>query len=261
MVQIQPSRIGVRHPHLPTMYDLPSEDPEEPGLPDRFHELQPNLLSQTCQSPRYPREKYFTARDLNLYYDLEHPQWHKRPDWFLALGVQSEARQEELRLSYVIWQEEVSPFLVVELLSPGTESEDFGKTARAANATPTKWEVYEKILQVPDYAIYDRYKNQFQGFRLEGNRYRPLDLSTQRLWLEELGLGLGLWQGSYQQVKGLWLRFYNGENHWIETPSERAQREQQRANREQVRADRAELELQQLKARLQELERDRTSDG
>ena len=22
---------------LPTMYDLPSEDPEEPGLPDDFH--------------------------------------------------------------------------------------------------------------------------------------------------------------------------------------------------------------------------------
>ena len=23
---------------LPTMYDLPSEDPEEPGLPDQFHD-------------------------------------------------------------------------------------------------------------------------------------------------------------------------------------------------------------------------------
>jgi len=28
---------------LPTMYDLPSEDPEEPGLPDEFHLLQPEL--------------------------------------------------------------------------------------------------------------------------------------------------------------------------------------------------------------------------
>lgn len=26
---------------LPTMYDLPSEDPEEPGLPDEFHYYQP----------------------------------------------------------------------------------------------------------------------------------------------------------------------------------------------------------------------------
>lgn len=32
---------------LPTMYDLPSEDPEEPGLPDDFHDLQPQLLSRS----------------------------------------------------------------------------------------------------------------------------------------------------------------------------------------------------------------------
>ncbi|WP_448563149.1 hypothetical protein [Trichothermofontia sp.] len=36
---------------LPTMYDLPSEDPEEPGLPDEFHIMQPRLLQETCQSP------------------------------------------------------------------------------------------------------------------------------------------------------------------------------------------------------------------
>lgn len=26
---------------MPTMYDLPSENPEEPGLPDEFHLYQP----------------------------------------------------------------------------------------------------------------------------------------------------------------------------------------------------------------------------
>ena len=34
---------------LPTMYDLPSEDPEEMGLPDEFHDFQPKLLRETCQ--------------------------------------------------------------------------------------------------------------------------------------------------------------------------------------------------------------------
>jgi hypothetical protein len=28
----------------PTMYDLPSEDSEEMGLPDEFHDFQPELL-------------------------------------------------------------------------------------------------------------------------------------------------------------------------------------------------------------------------
>ena len=34
---------------LPTMYDLPSEDVEEPGLPDEFHLWQPQLLSFTLE--------------------------------------------------------------------------------------------------------------------------------------------------------------------------------------------------------------------
>ncbi len=37
MLQIPPQQT------LPTMYDLPSEDPEETGLPDEFHLLQPEL--------------------------------------------------------------------------------------------------------------------------------------------------------------------------------------------------------------------------
>jgi hypothetical protein len=32
---------------LPTMYDLPSENAEEPGLPDEFHDFQPELLRVT----------------------------------------------------------------------------------------------------------------------------------------------------------------------------------------------------------------------
>ncbi|MEM9543371.1 MAG: hypothetical protein AAGA60_28250 [Cyanobacteria bacterium P01_E01_bin.42] len=34
MFQIQRSSMGACYPHLPTMYDLTSEDLEEPGLPD-----------------------------------------------------------------------------------------------------------------------------------------------------------------------------------------------------------------------------------
>ena len=36
---------------LPTMYDLPSENPEDPGLPDDFHPLQAFLLLLTFQPP------------------------------------------------------------------------------------------------------------------------------------------------------------------------------------------------------------------
>jgi len=58
---------------LPTMYDLPSEDPEEPGLPDEFHLLQPELLRLTFCPPTYPSNRVFAASGLNLYYDSTHP--------------------------------------------------------------------------------------------------------------------------------------------------------------------------------------------
>ncbi len=31
-------------------------------------------------------DEIFVGNDLNLYYDVRHPNWHKRPDWF-ALWV------------------------------------------------------------------------------------------------------------------------------------------------------------------------------
>jgi Uma2 family endonuclease len=62
---------------LPTMYDLPSEEIGDPGLPDEFHLLQPELLRDTFRPLNYPTEEVFTASDLNLYYDLRQSQWYK----------------------------------------------------------------------------------------------------------------------------------------------------------------------------------------
>lgn len=106
------------------MYDLPSEDPEEPGLPDEFHILQPQLLSLTFRTPNYAASEVFTGSDMNLYYDGRHPLWFKRTDWFGVVGVPRLYDQVEMRLSYVVWQEAINPFVIVELLSPGTEKED-----------------------------------------------------------------------------------------------------------------------------------------
>ncbi|PSO75035.1 MAG: hypothetical protein BRC37_05940 [Cyanobacteria bacterium QH_3_48_40] len=118
------------HETLPTMYDLPSEELEEPGLPDQFHIYQPRLLEETFRPPSHPTNKVFVATDLNLYYDPRHTRWYKRPDWFAVLGVSRLYAGEELRWSYVIWQEGVNPFLVLELLSPGTFKNEFSNRAK-----------------------------------------------------------------------------------------------------------------------------------
>jgi Uma2 family endonuclease len=235
MYQIDPVR-ALQQP-LPTMYDLPSEDPEDSGLPDEFHDFQPQLLRETFRPSTYRADAVFVGTDLNLYYDSRHTQWYKRPDWFAVLGVYRSNQIEEMRLSYVMWQEGIAPFLVVELLSPGTEAEDLGQTLRDIEQPPTKWQVYEQILRVPYYVLFDRRTAEFRAFQLVGARYRELDLPDRRLWLEDVQLGLGIWQGQYQETFGDWLRCYDTDGNWIPVDSERADRLQQRVDQEQERAN------------------------
>ncbi len=51
--------------NLPTMYDLPSELIGESGLPDEFHQIQADLLSETCEPANYQPEEVLIASDLN----------------------------------------------------------------------------------------------------------------------------------------------------------------------------------------------------
>ncbi len=55
-------------------------------------------------------------------------------------------------------------------------------------------------------------------------RYQPMTVEENRVWLPELGLGIGLWQGIYQDVERLWLRWYDADGNWISTPTEKAER-------------------------------------
>ncbi len=236
--------------YLPTMYDLKSEDPEEPGLPDEFHILQPRLLEYTFAPPTYPPDEVFVATDLNLYYDIHHPLWYKRPDWFAVVGNSRLYEGKDLRLSYVIWQEGVSPLVMVELLSPGTEKEDLGQTLRSADRPPTKWQVYEQILRIPYYITFDRYTDTLRAFVLQADRYLEMTLEEPRIWIPTLEIGLGLWHGNYNGIERLWLRWYDVDGNWIPTLEEK---ETQRANQEAQRADLEAQRAERLAARLRDL--------
>lgn len=237
---------------LPTMYDLPSEDPEEPGLPDEFHLWQAELLSQTFRPPTHPPERVFVASDLNLYYDPQNTGWYKRPDWFAVVGVSRLYEGRDLRLSYVCWQEGVRPVVVVELLSPGTQDEDLGRR-EPQGKQPGKWKVYEQILGVPYYVTFNRYNDELQAFQLVGDRYQKMELSGDRVWLESLKLGLVLWQGEYRGALRQWLRWYDAQDNWVPTEAEMVQRAEQRAELSDQRAELAERRVQELAQRLQEL--------
>jgi len=188
--------------------------------------------------------------DLNIYYTLQHPLWHKRPDWFTVLGASRFYDGRELRLSYVLWQERVVPYVVVELLSPSTADEDLGQTQHIPGAPPTKWMVYEQILRIPYYVTFNRYTDEVHYFALQGNQYHELHPPAQRLWLPAAGLGLGLWFGAYEGLERYWIRCYDAHGVWIPTPYER---ERQRAEQEYQRAEQEYQHAERLAAQLRAL--------
>jgi Uma2 family endonuclease len=271
-------------PALPTMYDLPSEDPEEHGLPDDFHDLQPQLLSRTLRLSGYNSQEIYTASDLNLYYDLSHLQWYKRPDWFLVVGVPRlyPGEGDGDRESYVIWQEKVSPIVIVEFLSPGTEADDLGRFAPKKkkesaqktadpNAPPSKFEVYEKILKVPHYIVFNKRGSILRYFQLIGDAYQEQEVATDnpRIWIADLGVGLALWQGIFEGMPKTWLRWCDANGTVLLTDTETAlqgeaealkRQQQAELQREQAELEREQAELEREQAKLEreqaELERE-----
>ncbi len=278
---------------LPTMYDLPSEFPEEPGLPDEFHDFQPQLLSRTLHLQDYATDQKFTGTDLNVYYDIYHTIWHKRPDWFLAVDVPRLYDGYDWRNSYVTWHEGQSPAIIVEFLSLNTEKEDLGRFYRKSDkvpgsdidpnskdlfvalteadkrqmsAPPSKFTVYEQYLKTPHYIVYSRYTRRLRYFRHNGHCYeeQPVSSHAPMIWLNDLNIGLGLWDDYYEGMPGPLLRWCDAAGNWFlsDIEKERLAKEQERLAKEQERLakeqerlakEKAQVRVDKLAAKLREL--------
>ena len=241
---------------LPTMYDLPSEEIGDAGMPDEYHVHQAILLNETFKPVGIPADEVFSAVDMNLYYDEDHTKWYKRPDWFGVIGVPRLYDDYDMRWSYVVWDENTVPLIVVELLSPGTEKDDLGKTLRDVNEPPTKWEVYESILRVPYYVVFSRQSVELKIFQFKGKGFKEVKNHSGRFWIPQANLGLGLWQGSYHGIEHLWLRWFDAESNWIPTDAERAEQARQHAELESQRAELESQRAERLAEMLRQLGQD-----
>jgi hypothetical protein len=120
--------------------------------------------------------------------------------------------------------------------------------------------VYEQILKIPYYVVFSRYTNQLRLFNLRSQHYQEVQLTEPKLWLPEIKLGLGLWEGEYRGIHRLWLRWYDSEGNWLLTDTERLELVEQemslveqRAESAEQRAESAEQRAAYLAQRLREL--------
>ncbi len=68
-----------------------------------------------------------------------------------------------------------------------------------------------------------------------GSSHTELELLEARVWMNDIQLGLALWQGFYGESDRTWLRWYDAAGNWILTPQEQ---ERQGVERERRRVER-----------------------
>ncbi len=177
-------------------------------------------------TPGYRR--FLALANVGLFYALRQPPLV--PDMMLALdvpGLGPDLSQKANR-SYFVWvQDGKPPAAVVEVVSNQEGGEDGDKLRK-----------YEAI-GVSYYAIFDPWRllsdrvlriYQFAGAS-QGYVEQVGGL------LDAVGLGLSLWQGEYEGVEALWLRWTDREGRLIPTGAESAEQERQRAEQERQRAE------------------------
>ncbi|MDY7020528.1 MAG: Uma2 family endonuclease [Cyanobacteriota bacterium] len=186
---------------------------------EQFQLFQSHLLELTFTPQSHPSHQVLAASYINLFFDQKHPERFKCPDWFGVIGVDQRHHKPYLRTSYVTWQEQLNPFIVIEFLDAETATEDLVKTPEGLDDVPTKWDVYEQILRIPYYIVFDAEIHQLEAFQLIESRYEQLDLTEKQIWIPELEFGLGLWQGDYHGIERHWLRWRDAHGNWMNIPN------------------------------------------
>ena len=222
---------------LPSSEELPDSD--DTPVDNELQDLIPGLLKAILAIVWTARWDWFFGVDMGIYYDPDEPAIV--PDGFLSLGVQRFI-DEDLRLSYVLWEENVVPTLVLEVVSQKYRGE-----------YSTKKEMYA-TLGVFYYVVYNprrRKKPPLEVYRLINGKYvlQPGD----RVWLAEINLGIGRERGTYQGMTREWLYWYDEQGQRLFTPEERIQEAEQRRQEAEQHRQEAEQRARRMEERLRSL--------
>ncbi len=238
MLQVDPKLQLPSSTELPCSDDIPVDNEDQ--------NLLPNYLLFLLQRIWADRLDWFFAVDMAIYHTTgANPRVPVVPDAFLSLGVDRK-KNGESRLSYVMWEEnETPPVMVLEMVShtPGGEYD-------------RKLEIYRRlgVLYVVVYnpRYWQRERHQpFEVYKLMDGAYQ-LQIG-EPFWMPEVGLGIGrhvLTLGGLEQEGLSWFAVDG-----IPYPSaeQLAQQAEQLAQQAEQRQQQAEQDRERLAAKLREL--------
>jgi Uma2 family endonuclease len=197
--------------YLPSADELPCSD--DTPVDNELQELIPGLLKSILLILWAEHLDWFLGINMGIYFHPDQPPIV--PDAFLSLDV-ARFYDEELRPSYVLWEEQVIPSFVLEVVS----------TTHGREYT-SKMDEYAKmgVLYYVIYASQRRRKPKLEIHKLVTGQYELQ--ASNPFWMPEIGLGIGYERGNYGGITRDWLYWYNKEDQRYLTPAEMIQQEQQ----------------------------------
>ncbi|MEJ6487075.1 Uma2 family endonuclease [Nostoc punctiforme UO1] len=207
---------------LPSSKELPDSD--DTPVDNELQKSIPDLLRSVLAMAWVERMDWFFGIRMGIYYDPGLPAIV--PDAFLSLGVKR-FYDENLRSSYVLWEEKKLPLLVLEVVSKTYRGEYSTKKAEYAR------------LGILYYVVYNPFRRRKPGlevYKLVNNTYELHDGNP--VWLPEIGLGIGIERGTYLGIPREWMYWYNQQGQRLLTSEEKAQQAQQEVQvlRERLRS-------------------------
>ncbi|WP_013321408.1 Uma2 family endonuclease [Gloeothece verrucosa] len=257
--------------------DLPPPFPDHTQLPEsdgtfvkNFQEHPQSIILTDSLGPvlerLYPDGQYAIGQDCGIYWRETDPpeKGAEAPDWFFVPGVPP-TLDGQIRRSYVLWREYRTPLIALEFAS-GDGEEERDKTPLSAtnlreNIRPGKFWVYEQIMRIPFYGIYEIRNERLEVYHFVDGGYQLLESNERGHYpIFPLEIELGLWRGNYQNLSQTWLRWWDNQGNLLLTGRERAILEKERAEQaelalvqERLLREQQEQRLQAMAERLREL--------
>ena len=164
------------------------------------------------------------------------------PDVLLSLDVQVHKNWwDKKHRTYLVWEFGKVPDLVVEIVSNQKGDEVGEKRMRYARMGVGYYVVSDPLRQVMD--------DELRVYRLSAGSY---ERQEGRPWFPELGLGMTLWEGEFEDVRDRWLRWTDAQGELIPTGKQRADEEAAARQAAEIRVHQEATARQAAEARVQQ---------
>jgi Uma2 family endonuclease len=191
---------------------------------DNFASAKQQRLLVSSLYSSLQNQTFLAAANVGIYHTYKQPPIV--PDVFLSFDVQvPENWWEKRNRCYFVWEFGKPPEVVIEIVSNKIGDELGEKLKTYEHMRASYYIVYD-----PDRQLGEK---QLRIYELVGRRFRE----TSETWLEQVELGLTLWEGEFEGRQDTWLRWCYQDGKVLPTGDERAEDEKQQKEQALSRAE------------------------